>query len=92
MPNSELDVPPRSVLGGERLNYSRWSRVYAGQVAEFEVPYSNQSKAGSRREIGYVLGHQGDHPIVRLLPSGKRLVIRSCHVKGLISPRPSSIL
>ena len=33
-----------------------------------------------RKEIGYVIGHQGDNPIVRLLPSGKRLVVRSGHI------------
>ena len=30
-----------------------------------------------------MLGHQGDNPIVRLLPSGRRLVVRSGHVKVL---------
>ena len=84
MPNSELaDASPRSVLDGERLNYERWSRVYAGQVAEFEIPYVHQNKKGVRKEIGYVIGHQGDNPIVRLLPQGKRLVIRSAHVRVL---------
>lgn len=84
MPNSELaDASPRSVLDGERLNYERWSRVYAGQVAEFEIPYVHQNKKGVRKEIGYVIGHQGDNPIVRLLPQGKRLVIRSAHVRIL---------
>ena len=91
MPNSEtLEVSPRSILDGERLNYSRWSRVYAGQVAEFEVPYVNQNKRGTRREIGYVISHQGDNPVVRLLPSGKRLVIRSGHVK-IIDKSPAII-
>ena len=84
MPNSEtVEVSPRSMLDGERLNYSRWSRVYAGQVGEFEIPYVSQNKRGVRREIGYVLGHQGDNPVVRLLPSGRRLVVRSGHVKTL---------
>ena len=84
MPNSEtLEASPRSILDGERLNYERWSRVYAGQVAEFEIPYINQHKRGVRKEIGYVLGHQGDNPIVRLLPRGKRLVIRSGHIHVL---------
>ena len=81
MPNSEtIDISPRAILDGERLNYARWSRVCAGQVAEFEVPYVNNNKRGTRREIGYVISHQGDNPVVRLLPSGKRLVIRSGHV------------
>ena len=84
MPNSEtVTVSPRSILDGERLNYARWSRVYAGQVAEFEVPYAQHNKQGARRELGYVLGHQGDNPIVRLLPAGKRLVIRSGHINAI---------
>ena len=83
-PNSEtVDGTPRTYLDGERLDYSRWSRVYAGQVAEFEVPYPKQLNRGTRREIGYVIGHQGDNPIVRLLPAGKKLVIRSSHIKVL---------
>ena len=83
-PNSEtVDGKPRTYLDGERLDYSRWSRVYAGQVAEFEVPYPKQLNRGTRREIGYVIGHQGDNPIVRLLPAGKKLVIRSSHIKVL---------
>ena len=82
LPNSETPgATPRTILDGERLNYARWSRVYAGQVAEFEIPYANQNKRGTRRELGYVIGHQGDNPIVRLLPQGKRLVIRSGHIK-----------
>ena len=80
-PNSEtVEGTPRTYLDGERLNYGRWSRVYAGQVAEFEVPYAKQLGRGARKEIGYVIGHQGDNPVVRLLPSGKRLVIRSGHI------------
>ena len=82
LPNSELpDASPRAVLDGDRLNYERWRRVYAGQVAEFEIPYPD--KKGMRKEIGYVIGHQGDNPIVRLLPRGKRLVIRSAHIRVL---------
>lgn len=84
LPNSELpDASPRAVLDGERLNYERWRRVYGGQVAEFEIPYPEQGKKGIKREIGYVIGHQGDNPIVRLLPQGKRLVIRSGHIRPL---------
>ena len=84
MPNSETQtVSPRSILDGERLNYARWSRVYAGQVAEFEIPYAQNNKQGARRELGYVLGHQGDNPIVRLLPAGRRLVIRSGHTNAI---------
>ena len=80
-PNSEtVDGTPRTYLDGERLNYERWSRVYAGQVAEFEIPYAKQLGRGVRKEIGYVIGHQGDNPVVRLLPSGKRLVVRSGHI------------
>ena len=83
-PNSEtIDGTPRTFLDGERLDYARWSRVYAGQVAEFEVPYPKQLNRGTRREIGYVIGHQGDNPIVRLLPAGKKMVIRSSHVRVL---------
>ena len=80
-PNSEtVDGTPRTYLDGERLSYERWSRVYAGQVAEFEIPYAKQLGRGARKEIGYVIGHQGDNPVVRLLPSGKRLVVRSGHI------------
>ena len=80
-PNSEtVDGTPRTYLDGERLNYERWSRVHAGQVAEFEVPYAKQLGYGVRKEIGYVIGHQGDNPVVRILPSGKRLVVRSGHI------------
>ena len=84
LPNSELPASSaRTALDGERLNYDRWRRVHAGQVAEFELPYAQNLKTGSRREIGYVIGHQGDNPIVRLLPAGKRLVIRSGHIKPI---------
>ena len=83
-PNSETtDGTPRTYLDGERLDYERWSRVYAGQVAEFELPYPKQTNRGTRKEVGYVIGHQGDNPIVRLLPGGKKLVIRSSHVTVL---------
>ena len=83
-PNAEtVDGTPRTYLDGERLNYERWSRVYAGQVAEFEIPYAKQLGRGARKEIGYVIGHQGDNPVVRLLPSGKRLVVRSGHINVL---------
>ena len=83
-PNSEtMGGTPRTFLDGERLDYERWSRVYAGQVAEFEIPYPKQFGKGTRREIGYVIGHQGDNPIVRLLPAGKKLVIRSGHARAL---------
>ena len=82
LPNSETPgATPRTILDGERLNYERWSRVHAGQVAEFEIPYADKHKKGTRRELGYVIGHQGDNPIVRLLPHGKRLVIRSGHIR-----------
>ena len=84
LPNSETPgASPHTILDGERLNYASWSRVYAGQVAEFEIPYVENHKRGTRREIGYVIGHQGDNPIVRLLPHGKRLVIRSGHIKPI---------
>ena len=84
LPNSEtVDGTPRTFLDGERLDYARWSRVYAGQVAEFEIPYPKQLNRGTRKEIGYVIGHQGDNPIVRLLPAGKKLVIRSGHLRVL---------
>ena len=84
MPNSEtVDGSARTYLDGERLDYERWSRVYAGQVAEFEVPYAKTGGQGTRKELGYVLCHQGDNPVVRLLPGGKRTVIRSGHVTVL---------
>ena len=83
-PNSEtVDGTPRTYLDGERLNYQRWSRAYAGQVAEFEVPYAKQMNRGTRKELGYVIGHQGDNPVVRLIPSGKRLVIRSSRLQNV---------
>ena len=82
LPNSEtVDGSPRTYLDGERLDYGRWSRVHAGQVGEFEIPYPHKAGHGARRELGYVLGHQGDNPVVRLLPSGKKTVIRSGHIK-----------
>ena len=34
---------------------------------------------GSRKELGYILCHQGDNAVVRLLPSGRKAVIRSAH-------------
>ena len=80
-PNSEtVDGTPRTYLDGERLDHSRWSRVYAGQVAHFEIPYAHSHTPGSRKELGYVICHQGDNPVVRLLPAGRRLVIRSGHI------------
>ena len=80
-PNSEtVDGSPRTYLDGERLDYSRWSRVHAGQVAEFEIPYPAKQGGGARKELGYVLCHQGDNPVVRLLPSGRKTVIRSGHI------------
>ena len=79
LPTSEVDrSSPRTILDGERLNYKRWSRFAAGQVGEFEVPYPDHT-SGTRRELGYVLCHQGDNAVVRLLPSGKRTVVRSAH-------------
>ena len=65
----------------EEMVDGRWSRVYAGQVAEFEVPFVNHNKQGTSREIGYVISHQGYNPVVRLLHSGERLKIRSGHLK-----------
>ena len=38
---------------------------------------------GSRKELGYILCHQGDNAVVRLLPSGRRAVIRSGHFTPL---------
>ena len=91
LPNSETtDGSPRTYLDEERLNYERWSRVYAGQVAEFEIPYPRQVNRGTRKELGYVIGHQGDNPIVRLLPAGKRLVIRSGHI-NVVEKSPAII-
>ena len=88
-PNSEtMDGTPRTFLDGERLDYERWSRVYAGQVAEFEMPYAKQINRGTRKELGYVIGHQGDNPVVRLLPTGKKLVVRSGHV-NVIAKTPA---
>ena len=79
LPNSETtDGTARTYLDGERLDYERWCREHAGQVAEFELPYAKNQGSGFRKEIGYVLCHQGDNPVVRLLPEGKRIVIRSC--------------
>ena len=83
-PNSEtVDGTPRTYLDGERLNYERWSRVYAGQVAEFELPYAKAANRGVRMETGYVIGHQGDNPVVRLIPGGRRLVVRSGYIRPM---------
>ena len=83
LPTTEVDrSSPRTILDGERLNVARWSRFAAGQVGEFEIPYPDRS-AGARKELGYVLCHQGDNAIVRLLPSGKRAVVRSAHFTSL---------
>ncbi len=83
LPNANVDrSAPRTILDGERLNYKRWSRFSAGQVGEFEIPYPDHSK-GTRRELGYILCHQGDNAVVRLLPSGKRTVVRSAHFTPL---------
>ena len=91
MPNSEtLTQSPRSILDGERLSYDRWTRFHAGQVAEFEIPYASKLPSPARKELGYILGHQGDNAIVRLLPGGKRIVIRSPHVVP-ISKTPAII-
>ena len=83
LPTTEVDrSAPRTFLDGERLNVARWSRFSAGQVGEFEIPYPDRS-TGTRRELGYVLCHQGDNAIVRLLPSGKKAVVRSAHFTPL---------
>ena len=90
-PNFEtVDGSPRTYLDGERLDYSRWSRVHAGQVAHFEIPYAHSLSPGSRRELGYVICHQGDNPVVRLLPAGRRLVIRSGHI-AVVEKTPAII-
>ena len=47
------------------------------------MPYAKEKGKGTRKEIGYVLCHQGDNPVVRLLPEGRRVVIRSGHVNVL---------
>ena len=52
-------------------------------MAEFEIPYAKQLNKGTRKELGYVIGHQGDNPVVRLIPSGRRLVIRSSHLQTI---------
>ena len=83
LPTAEVDrSAPRTILDGERLNFKRWSRFSAGQVGEFEIPYPDRSP-GTRKELGYILCHQGDNAIVRLLPSGKRTVVRSAHFTAL---------
>ena len=83
LPTTEVDrSAPRTILDGERLNFKRWSRFSAGQVGEFEIPYPDRN-SGTRKELGYVLCHQGDNAIVRLLPSGKRTVVRSAHFTPL---------
>ena len=83
LPTAEVDrSAPRTRLDGERLNFQRWSRSSAGQVGEFEIPYPERAP-GTRKELGYILCHQGDNAIVRLLPSGKRTVVRSAHFTAL---------
>ena len=79
LPTAEVDrSSPRTIIDGERLNYRRWSRFAAGQVGEFEIPYPDKAM-GSRKELGYILCHQGDNAVVRLLPSGRKAVIRGAH-------------
>ena len=83
LPSAEVDKSsPRTIIDGERLNYRRWSRFAAGQVGEFEIPYPDRT-VGARKELGYILCHQGDNAVVRLLPSGKRTVVRSPHFTPL---------
>ena len=83
LPTANVDKSsPRTILDGERLNFQRWSRFSAGQVGEFEVPYPDKS-SGARKELGYILCHQGDNAVVRLLPSGRRAVVRSAHFTPL---------
>ena len=83
LPSTEVDrSSPRTIIDGERLNYRRWSRFSAGQVGEFEIPYRDKS-TGARKELGYILCHQGDNAVVRLLPSGRRAVVRSAHFTPL---------
>ena len=63
MPSADVDrSSPRTIIDGERLNYHRWSRFSAGQVGEFEIPYPDKS-IGARKEVGYILCHQGDNAI-----------------------------
>ena len=83
LPSVDVDrSSPRTIIDGERLNYLRWSRFAAGQVGEFEIPYPDKAN-GMRKELGYILCHQGDNAVVRLLPSGRRAVIRSPHFTPL---------
>ena len=83
LPSAEVDrSSPRTIIDGERLNYRRWSRFSAGQVGEFEIPYRDKG-TGARKELGYILCHQGDNAVVRLLPSGRRAVVRSPHFTPL---------
>ena len=83
LPSTEVDrSSPRTIIDGERLNYRRWSRFSAGQAGEFEILYRDKS-AGARKELGYILCHQGDNAVVRLLPSGRRAVVRSAHFTPL---------
>ena len=83
MPSAEVDQSsPRTIIDGERLNYQRWCRFSAGQVGEFEIPYPDRN-SGARRELGYILCHQGDNAVVRLLPTGRRTEVRSAHFTPL---------
>ena len=83
LPTADVDKSaPRTTLDGERLHYQRWARFSAGQVGQFEIPYPDKA-SGSRKELGYVICHQGDNAVARLLPSGKRVVIRSAHFTPL---------
>ena len=80
-PNSEtISASPRSILDGERFNMSHEMRFYAGMVGEVEIP-NKRTKGPSRKELVYVLCHQGDNAVVRVLGSGGvRMVIRSPHI------------
>ena len=83
MPSAEVDQSsPRTIIDGEGLNYQRWCLFSAGQVGEFEIPYPDRN-SGARRELGYILCHQGDNAVVRLLPTGRRTVVRSAHFTPL---------
>ena len=83
LPTADVDKSaPRTILDGERLHYQRWARFSAGQVGQFEIPYPDKA-SGSRKELGYIICHQGDNAVVRLLPSGRRVVVRSAHFTQL---------
>jgi uncharacterized protein Veg len=69
---------PRSIMDGELWDAKRKTRFWAGMVGEAEVPYGQG--AGKHRELVYVLRHNGNNAVVRLLPGNRKAVLRDPHI------------